>query len=324
MRTISSANTTHLAEEVTTLAVCWCVTRTDGVAIRGTEHDNDLIIPDIDGLGGTYKAAAGITGSSAKYSSDMSVDNMEVSGALSTDGIALLDVRAVDVEAGLMDDAEVSLFLINWEDPANGPIRLQSGIIGEIRRDTDGGYTTELRGLTQKLVKIPIRTYGASCDAELGDARCKMPIASTTFAGVIVAVHNNRSFTVEVSVDTSTTEFEPGYFEGGKVKFVSGNCTDFEMEVKTCVLDVTVNEVTLYLPMPADVQVGDTFTIRPGCDKSPAMCKGRFNNLVNYRGHGTWCPGIGAMGIFGGQTPSKPVAGAAPLNPALIWPRPSS
>jgi len=322
MRSISSANIAHTKQEVTTFAVCWQLVRRDGIVIRGTEHDEDLTIPDIYDLGGTYLAAAGITGSSAKYTSDMSVDNMEVSGALRADGLALLDIAAIDVEAGLFDEAEVSLFLINWESLVDGPIRLQSGIIGEINRDSDGGYTTELRGLTQKLVHIPIRTYGASCDAELGDERCKLPISSTTFAGAIVSAHNNRAFTVTVDADTSTTVFDEGYFEGGKIKFITGACAGFEMEVKTCVLDVTINEVTLYLPMSADVANGDQFTIRPGCDKSPAMCKGRFRNLINYRGHGTWCPGMGAMGIFGGQTPAKPVAGVSPPNPALVWPRP--
>jgi hypothetical protein len=29
----------------------------------------------------------------------------------------------------------------------------------------------------------------------------------------------------------------------------------------------------------------------PGCDKSVASCKGKFNNLVNFRGHGNWVPG---------------------------------
>jgi hypothetical protein len=63
-------------------------------------------------------------------------------------------------------------------------------------------------------------------------------------------------------------------------------------------------DVTFYLPMPLDIQTGDTFTIRPGCDKSGAMCKGRFDNLVNFRGHGALVPGLGDLGLFGGQTGS--------------------
>lgn len=63
-------------------------------------------------------------------------------------------------------------------------------------------------------------------------------------------------------------------------------------------------DLELYLPMPRDIVVGDTFTIRPGCDKSLIMCRERFVNLVNFRGHGFWVPGIGNLSQFGGQTPA--------------------
>ena len=32
------------------------------------------------------------------------------------------------------------------------------------------------------------------------------------------------------------------------------------------------------------IAVGDTFTIRAGCDKQASTCLGRFANLVNFRG----------------------------------------
>jgi hypothetical protein len=76
-------------------------------------------------------------------------------------------------------------------------------------------------------------------------------------------------------------------------------------------------DILLYLTMPRDITIGDTFTIRPGCDKSAAMCKGRFANLVNFRGHGAWVPGVGEMIAFGGQTAEK----KAIADVFLQWPR---
>ncbi len=32
------------------------------------------------------------------------------------------------------------------------------------------------------------------------------------------------------------------------------------------------------------MQAGDAFTIRPGCDKSFATCRAKFDNAVNFRG----------------------------------------
>jgi uncharacterized phage protein (TIGR02218 family) len=89
------------------------------------------------------------------------------------------------------------------------------------------------------------------------------------------------------------------------------------MEVKRDTIG-SPEEMQLYLSMPKDIQVGDTFTVQPGCDKSAAMCKGRFDNLVNFRGHGAWVPGTGELMVFGGQTSER-----KPTSPDfLAWPRP--
>ena len=92
MRTLAAALQSELAQSVTRLAVCWRVERGDGVLILGTEHDRDITI-STGTLAGEYLVQAGVTGSGVKSSSDMSVDNMEVSGAIS-DGDLLEGVRA--------------------------------------------------------------------------------------------------------------------------------------------------------------------------------------------------------------------------------------
>ena len=43
-------------------------------------------------------------------------------------------------------------------------------------------------------------------------------------------------------------------------------------------------QMELYLPMPADIEVGDTFTIQRGCDKTAETCINVYNNIVNRRG----------------------------------------
>jgi hypothetical protein len=287
MRSIPTALATHLAGEVVTLAVCWRVQRKDGALILGTQHDSDLIVADnsntID-LVGTYLARAAITGSAVKSTPDMAVDNMEVEGATSEGDLVLLDLSAMDIEAGLFDDAAVTLFLVNWQAPDDGQIILRSGTLGAISRTSERRYKTELRGLTQRLSQNFVRTYGTSCDAELGDARCGLSLAALTLTGHVLTVASNRSFTIEIGNDSPPT----------------------------------TTAIDLYLPMPYDVQVGDTFTIRPGCDKSAAMCKERFSNLVNFRGHGFWVPGLSEMQVFGGQTPERKNTDVGGLWAALI------
>jgi uncharacterized phage protein (TIGR02218 family) len=318
VRTLSSALVAHLAGNVTTLAVCWRIERSDGVLILGTEHDQDIVV-DTGGsppnpYAGTYLAHAGITGSDVRSTSDMSVDNMEVTGAVNQGDLSLVDLSAADIEAGLFDDASVVLFMVNWQAPDDGQIVLRTGNIGEISRTAEGQYRTELRGLAQRLTQNIVRTYGSSCDAELGDARCTIDIAALTSTGTVTAVTSNRQFSA--SLATGSPAEDVGYFNGGLVKWTSGQNDGFSMEVKQDAYG-SPPELLLYLAMPRDIQVGDTFTIRPGCDKSAAMCKGRFANLVNFRGHGAWVPGIGEVLAFGGQTAEK----KARSSLFLAWPR---
>lgn len=316
MRTLPAAATAHLSQDVTTLAICWMVTRTDGVKILGTEFDRNLVIAS-GTYAGTYRARAGITGSNVRSSSDMAVDNMEVTGALRQEGdLALVDLSSQEIEAGLFDEAEVVLFLVNWEAPDDFQIVLRGGTLGGIMRTSDGEYRTELRGLTQRLSQNFVRTYSPTCDAELGDDRCTVDIAALTYTGTVTAVTSNRRF--EASVSFGSPAPDANYFNGGVVTWTSGENQSFSMEVKRDDLSDSPSEVHLYLPMPYDIEVGDTFTIKPSCDKSPAMCKGRFNNLLNFRGHGSLIPGIGEMMIFGGQTAEKKPKSATYLQ----WPRP--
>jgi uncharacterized phage protein (TIGR02218 family) len=42
--------------------------------------------------------------------------------------------------------------------------------------------------------------------------------------------------------------------------------------------------MTMQLPMPYALTVGDAYSLQPGCDKLLATCKVKFNNVLNFRG----------------------------------------
>jgi len=52
------------------------------------------------------------------------------------------------------------------------------------------------------------------------------------------------------------------------------------MEVK----EFAETTVGLSLPMGKSIQVGDTFDIIAGCDKTRETCHSKFNNIINFRG----------------------------------------
>jgi hypothetical protein len=93
MTTLSPALAAHVAGEVTSLATCWRLERTDGWVRGFTDHDRNLVIEGV-----TYVAATGFLPSAIKSGSDLSVDNLDVDGFLDADAL-----EAEDLSAGLFD-----------------------------------------------------------------------------------------------------------------------------------------------------------------------------------------------------------------------------
>lgn len=166
MKSIPAALQAHLNTRNTTLAMCWKVTRKDGKVFGFTEHDEDLVI---DGV--TYKAATGFTPSAIEASASLAVDNLDCTGLL--DG---KDIKDDDLLDGLWDNAEIEMFLVNWEDPSQGKVLLPGwGWIGEVRLNR-GRFVAEVRGMAQAVQQSIVELFSPLCRADLGDARCKVKL----------------------------------------------------------------------------------------------------------------------------------------------------
>lgn len=165
-KSISSSLEAHIAQEVTTLATCWRLTRTDGVEYFFTDHDQPLTID-----GNTYVASTGYNRTAIANNSSLAVDNLDVVGILDSDQITEEDLRA-----GRFDYAEIKLFLVNYDDLSQGILRVRRGHLGEVLVTREGLFRSELRGLTQAYSQRIGETYTPECRADLGDDRCKVPI----------------------------------------------------------------------------------------------------------------------------------------------------
>lgn len=305
MRSIPSALLADLQSDATSLAFLWSITMADGRMIRGTEHDQDITIPATgdsppDPNAGVYYAVANVTLGDVVSNTDLSVDNLEVTGALApklgdSDGLAtVLDVSVDDIESGLLDRAVVTVLICNWRDPNHGYMVVKGGFLGAINHDSDGKYTTEVRGLTQLLAQTIIRTFSSSCNVvKFGDARCKFDVSSATITGTVSAdtSGNRQQFAVELDPGSPISGFS---YRGGTLTFTSGANAGFEREAKT---DPNANSgiIQFWEQFPETVQAGDTFTLSPGCDRQKATCRDVYNNLVNNRAYGQFIPGVNAI-----------------------------
>ncbi len=285
MRTdIASALLTHLGSNALTTAICWVITKNDGSFLRGTEHDESIVISS--GIyAGTYRAGANITATRVQSGSDLAPDNMDVNGAIPTVTADYLDVAVSDIEGGLLSHAAVEVFAVNWAAPNDGQMTIRRGYLGEIARDSDGRYTTEIRGLLQQLSQVFVETYTDRCVVKrFGDARCKLDLTPFTHTGAVTALTNRRQFTTDFGASPYPE------FRGGEFTFTSGPNGGYMREVKSSAGGV----FTFWEPFPVDPVVGNTFTVIQGCDRTFSMCQS-YENVVNFRGHGLFIPGIDAI-----------------------------
>lgn len=279
MKTVSAALDAHLAGEVTTLARCWRITRTDAVEFFFTDHDTDLLFE-----GNTYKAAVGFEPSAVSNNAGMNVDNLEVVGILDDSSI-----KADDIRARLFDHAEVRIFIVNWSDLTQGALKLRRGWLGEVTSTPRGAFRAELRGMNQALAQRIGELYSPECRADLGDTRCTVNLATFTRTATIATVIDRRVFTVSGLVDADD------FFNAGLLTFTSGPNNGRRIEVKDWTL--STQRFELYLPAGYLPQVGDTISTYAGCDKRHATCKAKFDNLVNFRGE-PFLPGLDALLLY--------------------------
>lgn len=240
---------------------CWKITRRDGITFAFTTHDKAITF-----LGVLYKPCASLTASafeSAVIGGSGGAGDSEARGILADDSIT-----EHDLANGLFDGATIEVWQVSWGDITDTPKRLGKGIIG---KSTQGGarYTMEMLSTGAKLSQRPLLdTYTPACRWNLGDGRCPVNLPALAVSGTVSALlaknalqrNRYRQF-----IDASLTQAD-GYFNFGHLTWVTGDNAGLASEVKS--YSSSNDLITLWGVMPYEIQVGDTYTITPGCDKT--------------------------------------------------------
>lgn len=269
MKHLDDALAAHLQSGATTLCWCWRLTRREGTKLGFTDHDRDLAFDDT-----TFEAASGFTASEIRDQVGLSVDNLEVTGALISDRLS-----EIALAAGDFDDAVIEIFRVNWQDTTQR-VLMRSGSLGEVRR-TDTAFRAEVRGLAHYLQQPKGRLFQYTCDADLGDTRCGVDLTSPAYraAGTVLAITGPRRFAAH-----GLDGYESGWFNRGIITFTSGTNAGRTMEIKSHTHRGGLVEIELWQPMGEPIAVGDAIEATAGCDKRLETCAARFANAINYRG----------------------------------------
>ncbi len=259
----------HLSEGLTTVARCWRLSRRDGLVLGFTDHDCDLAFEDC-----VFRATTGLSASSLVQENGLSVDNAEALGALSDAAIT-----EADIAAGRWDGAEVTAWLVNWQDPGQRALRF-SGDIGEVRRGA-GAFHAELRGLSERLNVPRGRVFHADCSAVLGDRSCRVDLSAP---GYRVEVPVERASDATVFRFAGLDGFSERWFERGRALVTGGAAEGLAGAIKLDRILGGAREITLWEPLGAAVLPGDTVLLEAGCDRRAETCRKKFGNLLNFRG----------------------------------------
>lgn len=279
MLTLPTAVSDALASGSACLCYCWRVVRRDGAVFGFTDHDQDLVVS-----GQTYGAADGWTRSA--QAAGVGLDDI---AETQVDGVVGGSITLADLLAGRWDGATVETRLVEWQSRA--AVVLAVYRIGEIAVAVGAGgvgtVTFELRGVLDRLRQRIGDVYTPRCRAQFGDLRCRaaVPSADTAVAAVV-----DRQVFSGAGVGDATA------YVDGTCTFTAGANAGFSAEV----IAGSGDQLTLLVPAPAEIEVGDPITITQGCDKAADTCRVRWGNLANFRGF-PFIPGHDVAGQRGGR-----------------------
>ena len=257
----------HCAGEATTLCRCWKLVRRDGVVLGFTDHDRELVL---DGTG--FQPSGGLSATTLEQGTGLGADSQQVNGVLMSDAITAADIRA-----DRYDGARLELWIVNWSLPSE---RFLDRVLRiDAITEQDGIFRAELVGQSAVLDRTRGRRFSRRCDADLGDARCKLDLLPFRLLTTITAVRS--SLLVEIA---GAQEFATGWFRGGILRFGSGNLAGSEIEIADHIVSNGTASLHLWKPLPQLPLAGDEVELTAGCDKSFATCRTRFANSANFRG----------------------------------------
>lgn len=247
--------------------LCLRIVPTSGSPIYLTRYTRDLTMN-----GHTYLSAGTYDFSSYSSGTSLSSSMVDLEGIA---GMAGIDFDALS--SGLFDNARCYLFKTTWKTPIEDEEPITCSILGKTTM-MDNKYRTEEMSLIDALNQSVGKTYTVTCPKDFGSttyAGCMKVVAAST--GALTAVSSQSSFT-----DNTRTE-AADWFGNGTIQFTSGaNAGLPPLEIKSYTL---AGVITTFEPFYYQPQVGDTYTMTPGCRKRQNEdCRDKWNNVINFGG----------------------------------------
>lgn len=241
--------------------------------LRYTDADIDLSY-----IGNTFSSKGPlISRTGTKLSKGVEVDTLTLT--ISADATHLINGVPFMAAAlrGALDGAEVRLeraFMANWGAPIDGALIIFTGNVSDIS-GTRSELSIEIKSDLELLnIKMPRNITQPGCLNAVYDTNCAANKAALTVSGTVTAIGATSNW-----IGTGNAQAS-GWFDQGVIKFNTGPNAGVQRTVKA----YSPGNFWFALPLPNMPQVGDTYSVYPGCDKTMATCSSKFANLPRFRG----------------------------------------
>lgn len=285
----------HLQQQVTTVCELLRLRLEDGRIFGVTSLDRDLFFDNM-----WWRCYTGLDTSVIATDTDLSIDNSEAGillRALGQDGLTF-----DQVESGVLDNGTYQFYIINYNDLEQYHM-LDAGDIGEVKVVNQHSASIELlshavrlRQSTGGVDSIRCRAiFGAYANQQKG---CGVDADAMWVAGTVTGIGDEqRRIFADSAIPLAT---ESNMY---RVRFTSGRNQSprlYQVEAYSTVSGT----IALIESARFDIEVGDTFQIRPDCNKLPDDCR-KYRNFINYKGE----PYIPVADGLEGLTPNAQLSG---------------
>jgi len=258
------------------------VTLAGGTVFRWSGHD----VPLSDGTN-TWILGPGIKRSRVRFAVGVDVDSMQITltdnAETTIGGLPLLQFIRAGGLVGAQWQVDRAFGAFGDSQPRGALLWFAGRVAGVRRIDRYAADLTVKSDLQLLDVSVPRDVYQTGCLNTLYDASCGASRSAFLVTGSASGATNSARTTFAASGLAQAA----GYFDLGVIVMTSGAASGQQRTVKLH----TTGSITVIRPWTASIAPGDTFSIWPGCNKSPSDANGcpKFfstpNVKLHYRGH---------------------------------------
>jgi uncharacterized phage protein (TIGR02218 family) len=237
------------------------ITRVDGTIYRFAESDEAITVD-----GDTYSVIPGLQISAVRHTSNGEMPSCEIAAVHWSGGT--FDSQQID--AGLFDGASVEIYIVDRLNLTSKGL-LFTGSVANISYNIENRVSFEVKGPAVNAKIMMTQKRAPMCRTDLFSPLCGLDPSSFDVAATVATIVDAFNFTVSGLAQAD------GYFNQGVC--VTGSGVAFQIAAWV----QSTQTLTAYLPCHRIIEVGNSLTLYPGCDKTLNDCVNKFNNALNHQ-----------------------------------------